>query len=512
MRALVADGKGRVTFGLFAGVALLAVIGMSLFVFRTVAMGSQAYPVELGTVFYDVDDSYVKTEAPGTAQRRWDGTWSVGLETGESYDLGKHGVLYAAGSDELALLGDAWLVREDASVESHSGRTVVDASAPALYKQNDRRYVLAAPQIACEEAGIDTAPYVIVRMDRAGNAWIANHEMNVKTVKPLVLAADDVRLDVANERLQTVGEDGSVLSDVDLSKIGGSTNEYEPMEDIDGDGDVDADDTAAGAGGAGGTTVIGGGSASASGGAGGSSSSSSGAIAGGLVSGTGGADGSDEDSGESGAKPNENPNAGITPQLTLTGTSSNVTSVTFDYRVYDPNGKFASVYALIQPVQNGVVGAATKVLLNSGSTTKTVYGLAPNSVYRITLGYTLYKTTGEGETDHTADFINVTTKAMGVSVTVPALSSSAITARVNANAAYPLDSVELVLYSKGAEIARQQVDTARASTSGGWTTTFANPGTKSFELRLENAKYQGEDIELSASCSVKNNVTHSTTS
>ncbi len=498
MRALVADNKGRASFAAFAAVAIIAIAGMSLFVFRAVAMGSQAYEVEQGTVFYDTDGAFVQTAAPGTARTSWAGDWTVSCEDGSSYELGEHGVLYAEGSDEVVVLGDVWRVAEDGGVASSTGCTVLDADTGGLYKLADRQYVLAARQITCEDAGIDTAPYVSVRMDRAGNAWIANHDMNVRTVQPLVLNAGALHFDIANERLQTLGDDGSVVTDVDLSKIGGSTNEYSPLDEAPDDASDGASGSTSG--------VVGGsgGSASASGGAGGSSSSSS--IAGSTSGSTSGSTGS----GSQGS--GKNPNAGIAPQLTLTGTSTGVTSVTFDYRVYDPNGTFATVYALISKVSGGEPGQPEKVLLNAGSTTKTIYGLSPNSVYRITLGYTLYKQDGDGATEKTADFINVTTKAMGVGVTVPSLSSKSITARVTTSASYPLDSAELVLYSRGMEVARQAVDTSKASATGGWSTTFANPGDGSFELRLENAVYRGEAVELSASCTVKNNITHVTTS
>ena len=548
MRALVADTKGRAAFVAFAVVALLAVAGMSLFVFRSVAMGSQVFEVVAGTVFYDADDAYVQLESAARARSRWDGTWTIEADDGSTYALGAHGVLYDGGADEVTLLGDAWAVNGDGSVEAVSGRTAVDAGAPVLYKLADRSYLLAAPEITCEEAGIVTSPYVAVRMDRAGNAWIANHEMNVKTVQTLVLAAGDVRLDVAGERLQTVAEDGSVVSEVALAKIGGSTNEYEPADegaadDAGDDGAASGVDNGADAGGTtsdgGSTTVVMGGSATAGGG-----SSSSGAVAGGSGSGSGsgsasgsGANGGTGSAGGTGSgssgnantgtgsggtgsggggqhqdKPADKPNANGTPQLALTGVSSDVTSVTFGYRVHDPNGAFASVYALVAPVVAGEVGPAEKIVLNAGATSKTLFGLSPNSVYRITLGYTLYKADGAGNTDKTADFITVGTKAMGVAVTVPSLSSKTITARVSTSASYPLDSAELVLYSGGSEVARQAIDARRAAATGGWTTKFANPGSASFELKLENAVYRGERVELSASCSVKNNVTHTTTS
>lgn len=495
MRALVADNKGRASFAAFAAVAIIAIAGMSLFVFRAVATGSQVYEVEQGTVFYDTDGAFVQTAAPGTARASWAGDWTVSCEDGSSYSLGDHGVLYAEGSDEVSVLGDVWRVAEDGSVASSTGRTLLDVDAGGLYKLADRWYVLAARQIACDDAGIDTAPYVSVRMDRAGNAWIANHEMNVRTVQPLVLAAGSMHFDIANERLQTLGDDGSVVADVDLSKIGGSTNEYAPLEEVRSDAADDASGQVSG--------VVGG-SASAGGGAGGSSSSSS--IAGSSSGSSSGSTGA----GSQGSS--KNPNAGIAPQLTLTGTSASVTSVTFDYRVYDPNGAYATVYALVSKVSGGESGQPEKILLNAGSTTKTVYGLSPNSVYRITLGYTLYKQDGDGSVDKTADFINVTTKPMGVGVTVPSLSSKSITARVTTSASYPLDSADLVLYSGGSEVARQAVDTSKASATGGWSTSFANPGEGSFELRLENAVYRGEPVELSASCTVKNNITHTTTS
>ena len=163
-------------------------------------------------------------------------------------------------------------------------------------------------------------------------------------------------------------------------------------------------------------------------------------------------------------------------------------------------------------LMNALVGERISIATFKAQTTRhRIMGIYNTDDMQIVFSDT-YKADGAGNTDKTADFITVGTKAMGVAVTVPKLSSKTITARVSTSASYPLDSAELVLYSGGSEVARQAIDARRAAATGGWTTTFDNPGSASFELKLENAVYQGERVELAASCSVKNNVTHTTTS
>lgn len=498
MRKLVADKKGKASFIAFGVVAAVAVIAMTFFVVRSVAFGAQNYDVAAQTVFYDKDDKYVQTTEDGTASQQWSGEWNV--KAGSStYQLNKQVVLYNEAATETAILGDGYRVFQDGSVQKVSGRTAAPQDESSFYKLADRNYLVVAPSISTEDGSFTAEKYLIVRLDKAGNAWLANDTMNVKTVQAMQLSADGFTFDVASEKLVTTDADGNTASEVDLSKINGSSNEYSGAGSSSDEASSDAAAADGSAAGVAGGDVSAGGSATAIGGSGGSGSSSSGAVAGGATSGTGSSSSSSQKQ------------DGITPSITLTGSSTGVTSITFGYNVYDPTGKYASVFALIAPVSNGTVGEASKVLLNAGATSKTVYGLNPNTVYRVTLGYTMYKTTGgAGGTDQTADFITTTTKPMGVSVTVTQISSSKVVAKVKTASGYRLDSAKLVLTSGGAEKARVEVDTASAA-AGGWTYTFDNPG-GDLSLSLSEVYYQGNPIELSARCQVKNNLVTTKTS
>ena len=75
--------------------------------------------------------------------------------------------------------------------------------------------------IESKSSSFVTSNYLIVNLDKLGNATLLNDKTSYKTIVPTVLRTSAYSFDIANEKLNFGGED------IDLKKIIGSTNEYD---------------------------------------------------------------------------------------------------------------------------------------------------------------------------------------------------------------------------------------------------------------------------------------------
>ena len=92
--------------------------------------------------------------------------------------------------------------------------------------------MLVDREIVSSDKFTNTVNYLLVELDKLGNAKLSNNKINLKTITPMILVTSKYRFDINNEILNF----GSY--DIDLKKIIGSTNQYKP-EEVDKDGESD---------------------------------------------------------------------------------------------------------------------------------------------------------------------------------------------------------------------------------------------------------------------------------
>ena len=103
--------------------------------------------------------------------------------------------------------------------------TISRISEDQLYKLGDRKYMVVGNTIVNQTGALSTQNYLLILLDKAGNTYLLNNELNSKTINPMVIRTQTFEFDVANEKLIYQG------NEIDLKKIIGSTNNYvEPEE------------------------------------------------------------------------------------------------------------------------------------------------------------------------------------------------------------------------------------------------------------------------------------------
>ncbi len=209
--------------------------------------------------------------------------------------------------------------------------------------------MLVDRQIVNEDRSINASNYLLVELDRMGNAKLSNNKLNLKTIAPTKLITSKYVFDIANEKL-IYGK-----KEIDLKKIIASTNEYKPPKDEDENGG-----SGTGTGNAATDNNI-------------TNNTNATGTAAGVVNG--------------------NDNQGETTDIdeikdkvkmtSIVRVQEGLTQADIDYVVYDPYNEYKSVYAEIEKP-----GKIDVVYLSKTDTHMVINGLTPNSEYKVNFIYT----------------------------------------------------------------------------------------------------------------------------
>ena len=218
--------KNKVLFALFILIILLIVFVLVLSVYSTKqSKNIEEYKISLNNVVYDKEYNYVSLKKESVLRKEWDGKYYL-YENNKSrkYELGIVPVFYDKSKNEISIFGKIYQVFPSGETAEKTEKTVVNTLEDfSFFKLNDRQYLVIGDTIKNES--FSTKNYLLISIDRAGNATLLNNDVNIKTINPLVLHIGNISFDVANEKL-VIGEDK-----IDLKKINGSTNEYVEKEE-----------------------------------------------------------------------------------------------------------------------------------------------------------------------------------------------------------------------------------------------------------------------------------------
>lgn len=381
--------------------AIIVVI-FSLFLKKSIEIDKTAYEIESGSILFDKENNMITMKNEGIIRIKWGGDYYLKYNE-EDHDLGTHSVIYDSGTGNITLYGKYYEVQNDGNVEVTKGETKLKSSVNSkFYKLADRKYLIVDRTIESKDSSFVTSNYLIVNLDKLGNATLLNNKTSYKTITPTVLRTSSYTFDIANEKLNFGGED------IDLKKIIGSTNEYDeetynlnanPNESEEGSstGGGSGDGSGGSGSGDGGGGGIGSGDGSGGTGTGGTGSGGSG-TGGTGTGGTGTGTNSNGTTAGSNSTINNNYNSGVsdetvqeiinaTKNTSVIRVTSNINSISVDYVVYDPNNEYKSVYV---EVQNTLTSQTNIVYLSKTDTNINISELMPNVYYYLTFKYSYY--------------------------------------------------------------------------------------------------------------------------
>ena len=310
--------------------------------------------------------------------------------------------------------------------------------------------------IKSDVKGIKTKDYLIIDIDKSGNALLLNHELNIKVLSTIKLETKTYTFDVANERIY-VGDEI-----IDLKKINGSTNNYKEEEPEEKDSKDDK------------TT-----------------------------------NNNDKTTNNNDNTTNTNQNTNtsnstkisnitkdkinITKSLAMTSVTPYTSYIDVSYMINDPANEYTNVYLTLEKV--GEESEKTKIMISKNKTQYRIRDLTPNTEYKISLCYSeVNKKNADLIEEKIESSTTAKTKKISTRIVINKVSNNKVYYTVYYDTSYAFDSAIVTLYSDGNILGRQNIETANATSSKGFSGSISASDSLGYEiiLKIEDCIYQGE--------------------
>jgi hypothetical protein len=462
MRKLTKGNK--TSFGIFTVVVIFIVV---LFVFGIYQMmNSERYEYEVMKNSFVYDETYNLIEVTNdtTLSRKWNGRYYL-KSTDHTYQtpLGLETVIYQADEKKLQLYGSIYQVFRNGDVNQLKNRTeVAKTSSPSFYKLSDRRYLMVGGRIKNEAGTFTTAQYLLVVIDKSGNALLVNNEYNIKTIQPIVLTTEDWKFDVANEQLQ-IGNNS-----INLKKIKGSSNQYQkptktpsetPVPTVTPNQDQGNNQTAA-------------------------------------------------NGNQSQNRPNQNiqnnmidNSFGSTefPSISLMNRHCNILGVKsgtnyldFKYSVVDIKNEYQTIFVVVKSAGKEVA----RVDLNKDKNAYRIRGLQPDQEYELELRNTYMISGASVAKEELADSIVVRTNRSTATLSLERVTKKQLYVNLTLDPDYIIESGEIGLYVDHEKQSSLPIDVAEASKRDGWNFAIDYEAGTEIVIQTENCLYNNQTIKL----------------
>ena len=467
--------KNRILILIFV-VIVVTIIGILFYSVRKSSNKSNVvYDVNSNTVVFASDSNLIDTTKGGVVEKNWNNEYKYVSSDKISYVLGNNPIIYDTVKEEVVVFGDVYQVFEDGSILKNVDHSDIELSSKSkFYKLADRVYLIVSDEIYNKDKTIYANKYLIVYVDKQGNASVLNDSINIKTINPMQLLFGNYTFDIALEKL--------IINDksIDLKAVIGSTNEYVVREVKDNQIEYDekefvesynklvsdfnqyTKDT---------NVVI----------------SSNNQLSNNQIV----INGSSSDNKGDAATNKVN----LTKRVSLRGTVSNVSYIDVSYIITDPEDKYQGVYLLVTGNINNVE-TTQKIMLDKYQTSYRIVNLQPNSEYTIGLGY--IEVVGDDNKnnqlfDNIEDIINVRTEKINYELKIEKISGGYVYFNYKMPSGYAFEQANIVLYvdneKKDVVVINYNDMISEKGFSGKLLLDFGNI----YELRLENIIYNDKE-------------------
>ena len=408
------DIKNKRNIGIIIGISIIIIIMFSLVIKFFLSLNKEEYIVAKGNIVFDKDKTIIKLNDEGKIKTKWKGEYYLTYD-GKDYELGNTAIAFNEETTEIKLYGRYYEISSGSEINITSNETVIKNSLlTKFYKLADRKYLIVDKEIKSADNLLSTTDFLLVELDKAGNATLTNHKVSLKTFSETQIITSNYTFDIANEIL-TYGSDK-----IDLKKIIGSSNNY-TKEDLIPDESKNINDN---------VTNIG-----TNGNNGNSTTNGNG---GNNTGGNGNTTGGNGGNNTGGTTIEEIKKA--TKQTSVVSVTSTINKIIIDYVIYDPYKEYTSVYMEVQKEDSDKVEV---IYLNTNNTRYELKDILPNTKYNLKFKYT---TTENGQTI-IKEFSNTTiaTQKPKLSLKVTKTRAGEITYVITTDYSYKLTSADLVV-------------------------------------------------------------------
>ena len=360
------DKKNKTNFAIVSAVCILILLAFGFFIKRVYDTGKKEYVINSNSVLYDKEMNKLLLDDTGLIKIKWSGAYYLKYKD-KDIALDKQVVVFNNATKNINLYGTIYKINMDETIDTLRDETIIEETIiPKFYKLADRKYLLVAPTIRNEKGDFRADNYLIVHLDKMGNAELYNNKINMKTLTPTKLVTPTYTFDIANEKLDYSG------TIIDLRKIIGSTNLYkEAKESVE-------------------STESGSGSGSGSGGSS-SSSNSQNTTNNSSSSNSSRNSSSNRNSNSSSSSASTDNNSSVVDNKVYQDKNFSVVKNTIgtdtlsvDYSIYDPKNEYKSVYMEITDVNSG---NKESYYLAKNSNNILIRGLKPLTKYNVVYNY-----------------------------------------------------------------------------------------------------------------------------
>lgn len=342
------DGKNKRNIGIIVGFCIIFTVIFSYFLFQQIKLSKIKYELEASTVLFDNDKNSILLNSTGVIKKKWNKKYYLTYED-EQFNIGNHVIGFNNKKNSLYLYGQFYEINKNSEVNITKEETILNnLGISKFYKVSDRKYLIIDSNIRTADESLKTTNYLIVELDKQGNAILYNNGLNVKVFSATKLLTNTFTFDIANELLIYENET------IDLKEILGTTNEYKGKEE-DKDKDKENIDTPVPDGG----------------GAGGGG-------------GTGDAVGDDVITNEDGEDIGTNEIINQTAQTSIIRITPYFNKISVDYVIYDKSGEYLNTFVEVRTED----GDYNIVYLSKSSTNASITRLFPGVSYELTFKYT----------------------------------------------------------------------------------------------------------------------------
>ena len=473
------NGKNKFYIFIFSLIVLVMVGLLVYAVSMTKRTGKTVYNVSSNSAVFDSETNLIDTSNGGEITKRWNNRYYYVSEEDDSYEIGSTPVIYEKSKDQVQIFGKNYQVYSDGSIiENENMVALSEFNKANFYKLDDRVYLIIAPEIYNSDKSIYANKYLIVYVDKQGNASVLNDAINLKTINPVKLVFDKYTFDVANEKL-IIGE-----TVIDLKLINGSTNEYVPKDKND-DVKVDLGKLVESY-----NKLVGNfqqyiNNNKLNVGSNQQIITNNNTVINGSTGGSG-----------NGAAVNNTTH--ITKKVSLRGAVAYPTYIDVSYLVSDVADKYQAVYLLV----TGYIGGnlkTEKIILDKYATSYRLSELSPKHEYSISLGYVEAVRGTDGEptlSDNIEDVINVRTTKSDVILSLDKISKGRVYFNVKMTNKYALESGKVSLYADDVFIANVNIDITASMSKNGYSASLPIVNGNVLELKVDDAIYAGKSVNI----------------
>ncbi len=461
-------------------VIILGIVGILVHSARMVGNKSKyVYDITNSSILFYEDTNMIDTTDGGKIEEKWNGEYYYLSNNAESYTLGMHPVIYENNNDSVNILGTTYQVKNNGEITKINDLITIRDTSPYFYKLDDRLYLIVSNEIYTSDRTIYTKKYLLISLDKKGNASLLNDSINVRTINPVKLEFANYLFDIANEKL-IIGD-----LEIDLKTVIGSSNEYVEKEEpetqynydekelLDAYNELVNDFTKY----AKNHDLI-------------TSANNQVTYNNVVINGN--------TSNDAASAENTTP---LSKRVSLRGAIAYQSYIDVTYAVTDPENKYQAVYLLVTGEFNGVK-TTEKIILDKYETKYRIYDLTPNSEYTISLGDIEIVTDDLEEKslyDKIEDVINIRTSKIKYELKIEKISSGKVYFNYKMPTSYAFESCDIILYVNGIQNKMLSVNYSEMISNNGFSGSFELDNGTLYELRVENAVYSDkkQDVNIS---------------